>query len=61
MDFASGERLSFHFQICFGVNIRGVERHVTQPGADSVDVDTRAKEVGCRRVSNGMWADALLR
>jgi hypothetical protein len=40
MDFASGERLSFHFQIHFGVNIRDVERHVTQPGTDSIDVDT---------------------
>ena len=61
MDFASGERLSFHFQIHFDVNIRGVERHVTEPGADSIDVDTRAKKVRCRRVSNGMWAHALLR
>ena len=38
MDFASGERLSLHFQIHFRVNIRGVEGNVTQPGADSVDV-----------------------
>ena len=61
MDFASGERLSLHFQIYFRINIRGVERDVTQPGADSIDIDARAKKVGCRRVSNRMRAKALFR
>jgi hypothetical protein len=33
-DFASRECLGLHFQIDFCVNVRGIERNVTQPGAD---------------------------
>ena len=51
MDFATGERLSLHFQIHFRINIRGVDGNVTQPGTDRIDVDTRAKKVGCGCVS----------
>jgi hypothetical protein len=55
-DLASCERLSLHFQVHFRINICRVEREVTQPSADGVDVDACAQKMGRRRVANGMRA-----
>jgi len=32
---------------------------MAQPRPDRVEINTGAKQVGCGRVANGMWADAL--
>ena len=61
MDFASGKRLSFHFQIHFRINICSVERDVPKPSTNGVDVDARSEKMGRGRVPNGMRAHALFR
>ena len=57
---ASGQRFGLHCEVGFSVDIGGVHRDVTQPCADRIDVNARAKQMGCRCVSNGMRADLLV-
>jgi hypothetical protein len=45
------ENLCFSLKINFGVDVGRVDRNVTQPGADGVDIDSGAKEVGSRRMA----------
>ena len=33
------QRFRFHFQIDFCIDISGVQRHMSKPGADGIDVD----------------------
>ena len=49
-----------HLQIRFGVDIRCVERDMTEPGADRVNVNAGAKQVAGAGMANGMRADAFL-
>jgi hypothetical protein len=42
---ALAQRLGLHREIDFGVDVGGVQGHVTEPGADRVDVNTRAQQV----------------
>ena len=49
-DLASRERLGLHFQIHFRINVRGIERNVTQPGTDGVNVHTSTEKMGRRRI-----------
>ena len=58
-DFASRECLGLHFQIDFRINVRGIERNVTQPGADGVNVHASTEKMGRRRVPNSMRTHAL--
>jgi hypothetical protein len=45
-DLASRERLGLHLQIHFRINVRGIERNVTQPGADGVNVHASTEKMG---------------
>src|SRR5216683_5786507 len=58
-DFASRECLGLHFQIDFRINVRGIERNVTQPGADGVNVHAGTEKMGRRCVSNSMRTHTL--
>ena len=40
--FAGGKCLGFQLVIDFGIDVSRVERDMTEPGSDSVDVDTGA-------------------
>jgi hypothetical protein len=60
-DFASRECLGLHFQIDFRINVRGIERNVTQPGADGVNVHAGTEKMGRRCMTNSMRTDALCR
>lgn len=53
-DFNLGQRLCLHFQINLGVDVRGVQRHMAEPGADHVDIDAGTQEVDGCRVTNRM-------
>lgn len=57
---ASGQRFGLHCEVGFSVDIGGVHRDVTKPCANRIDINTRAKQMGRRCVSNGMRADLLL-
>lgn len=51
------ENLCLSLKINFGVDVGRVDRNVAQPGADGVDIDSGAKEVGGRRMPDGVGAD----
>jgi hypothetical protein len=57
---ASGQRFGLHCEVGFSVDIGGVHRDVTNPCADRIDINTRAKQMGRRCVPNGMRADLLV-
>ena len=44
-------------QVHFGVDVGCVDGNMAQPCADGVDVDSRAKQVRCGRMSDRVWAD----
>lgn len=46
------QRSSFHFQVNFGVYIRRVQRDMSQPSPDRIDVDTAARHMDSCRVAN---------
>ena len=48
-------------EVDLGVDVRGLQRHMTEPAPDCVDVDTRAQEMSCAGVADGMGADAFRR
>lgn len=54
-----GQRLGFHLQINFGIDVGRIDGDVAEPRADGIDVHTGAKEMSGRRVADSMWADAL--
>ena len=56
---AGGQRLCFYSQVCFRVDIGCVKRNMAQPRPDCVEINAGAKQVGCGRVPNRVWADAL--
>src|SRR5215471_17128666 len=43
----------------FRVDIRGIEREVTQPGSDRVEIEAGTKQVSSRRVANRMRTSSL--
>ena len=53
------ECLGLHFQIDLCIDMSCVQRHVSKPAADSVDVDTCAEQVAGSRMSNRMRTDAF--
>ena len=55
------QRFRLHLQINFSIDIGSIKRHVPQPGTNCVNIDTRAEEVDCGRVSNGMGTDFFFR
>src|SRR5712691_4249079 len=57
--FAMSQGLGLHFQIDLRIDMGSVQRHVSQPAADSVDVNTRAKQVTGGRMSNRVRTDAF--
>src|SRR5688572_11711752 len=50
---------SLHLKIRFRVDIRCIERDMTEPGADRVDVNAGPKQVARAGMANGMRADAF--
>jgi len=58
-DFAARQRLGFHFQIHFGVDVGGVEGHMAQPGADGVDVHSCPQKMRSGGMPDGVWANSL--
>ena len=58
-DRALAEGLGLHLEVDLGVDVRGVERDVPEPGADRVDVHPGAQKVYGRRVADDVRADAL--
>jgi integrase len=46
---AGGQHFGFRFQIDFGIHVRRVDRNVTEPRANRVDIHARPQEVrgGC--------------
>jgi hypothetical protein len=50
-DFTGCKRFGLHLKIHLGIDIRGIKGDVAEPGADRVDVDTRAEKMGCRCVA----------
>src|SRR5262249_46827855 len=53
------ECLRFHFQFYFSVNICSFVGHLLEPGAVSVDVDARSRQMSSSRVADGVRPDAL--
>ena len=53
------QRLGLHFQIHLGVDVRGVQRHMAQPSADRVDINTCTQQMDGCRVPDRMRADTL--
>ena len=53
------QRLGLHREIDFGIDVGGIQGHMTEPGADRVDVDTRAQQVDGCRMPDHVRADAL--
>ena len=54
-----GKRSGFHLQVDFSVNVCRVQRDVTQPSANRVDIDTGAEKMHGRGVPNRVDADAF--
>src|SRR5712691_6941142 len=57
--FAMREGLGLHLQIDFGIDIGRVERDMSQPSADRVDVHSRSEEVDGRGVTDRVCAHFL--
>jgi hypothetical protein len=56
---AMSKNIRFMLQVGFSVNVGGINGNVPKPGTDCVDIDTRAKKVRSRRVSDGVRTDTL--
>ena len=61
LNFAGCQSFGLHFQIDLSIDIRRVQRDMTQPGTNRVDVDSGAEEVCCGRVPNRVGTHALTR
>ncbi len=46
------QRLGLHLKIDFGINVGGVDRNVSEPRTNGVDVDSCAQEMGCGCVAD---------
>ena len=53
------QHLSFTFKVNLCVDVGGVDRDVPHPGANGVDVDARAQEVGSGCMTDGVRADSF--
>jgi len=43
--------LGFHLQVNLGIDMRGLQRHVSQPRADRIDIHPGSQEMHGRRMS----------
>lgn len=60
LDFAVSEGLGLHFQIDLCIDMGRVQRHVSQPAPDSVDVDTCPQQVTGSRMSDGVRTNVFV-
>jgi hypothetical protein len=58
-DLALGQCVGFHLQVNFGVDIRSVQRDVSKPPSDGVEIDSSTQQVACGRMSNRMRTNAF--
>ena len=53
--------LCFPLKVHFGIDVGCVDRNMSQPCADRVDIDSGSKKVRCRRMPNSVRADGPFR
>ena len=56
---ALSECLGLHFKIDLCIDMGGIERNMSQPSTDRIDVDTGAQQMYRGGVANGVWTDLL--
>jgi hypothetical protein len=56
-DVAFRECASFHLQVDLGIDIGCVDRNMSQPRPNGVDIDTGAQQMNGSCVSDSMWAN----
>src|SRR6516162_1777322 len=47
----------FRSKVSLGVDVGGIERHVSEPSTDRIDIDARLKEMGGGRMANDVGTD----
>ena len=47
----------FRSKVGLGVDVGGIERHVSEPSTDRIDIDARLKEMGGGRMANDVGTD----
>ena len=57
--FTACQCLSLHVEIDFGVDVRRIQRDMTKPCPDRIDIDPSSQQMDRCRVANRVWANGL--